>query len=502
MKKIKIFVAGSTELKEERNCIKLIANDLNSVYRSSNVFIVSHTYEHFNDNQEEYNSFIESEADIVIFVLDGYIGSETEKEFLKAIESNKKTNRPEIMLFVHGSSELSPDIKYIQGLIKASMGSKYYVDYSDIEDLESKAKERILRYIDNHKQDTMIDDSSVSRGKGTVCGGRSTRNWIFRNRTFFLLCIIALLTGTLIWRLFYVPELLIFAGGGSVKNYIEQTRGVDILDYPHSIYANLASGSAWALLTEDATRFQEDRGRSQEQFSSICLSADDIDSTFTNEKNKGIYENARIVRYKLGNDPLVVYVYNGILSEVHISKDMSSICIDSLKSLVKYALITTNDVRLFTTSKTSGTLRLYQSCFESCDSVDFERLLDTKRSFLFYKQSNEAYINALDDANGGNKPYIILGSEYYYPLCLNNSKIKQYHKLYIKRGDDNVCKPMNVYFVGKYDAKNPEFCTVSKSVVRFLSDINAENDVDKDVWEELIHGKVKTEGVKLILSIN
>lgn len=502
MKKIKIFVAGSTELKEERNCIKLIANDLNSVYRSSDVFIVSHTYEHFNDNQDEYNSFIESEADIVIFVLDGYIGTETEKEFLKAIESNKKANRPEIMLFVHSSSESSPDLKYIQGLIKASMVSKYYVDYANIDDLEAKAKERILRYIDNHKHETAIDESLQSCGKDTVCGRRNSHNWIFRNRTLILLCIIALLSGTLIWRLFYASELLIFAGGGSVKNYIEQTRGIDILDYPHSIYANLASGSAWALLTEEATRFQEDRGRSQEQFSSICLSADNIDSTFTNEKNKGIYENARIIRYKLGNDPLVVYVHNNILPEVHIPKDMYSICIDSLKSLVRYALKNTNEVRLFTTSKASGTLRLYQSCFESHDSIDFEKLLDLKQSFLFYKQSKEAYINALEDADDGNKPYVILGSEFYYPLCLDNAKTKQYHKLYIKKGDDNVSKPMNVYFVGRYDAKNPEFCTISKSVIRFLTDIHAENDVDKDVWNEFVQGKVKTEGVKLILSIN
>ena len=45
MAELKIFIAGSKELKTERNGIKIIANDLSSLYSSRGIHITANSYE-------------------------------------------------------------------------------------------------------------------------------------------------------------------------------------------------------------------------------------------------------------------------------------------------------------------------------------------------------------------------------------------------------------------------------------------------------------------------
>lgn len=63
--RISIFVAGATALKAERDSIKTIANDLNSEFASRKVHIIIRTYEHFGENQKEYDRFISDETDLI-----------------------------------------------------------------------------------------------------------------------------------------------------------------------------------------------------------------------------------------------------------------------------------------------------------------------------------------------------------------------------------------------------------------------------------------------------
>lgn len=500
MNKIKIFIAGSKDLIQERNYIKILANDLNSIYNARDFMIIIHSYEHFNDRQDEYNRFIEEEADIVLFILDGEIGGKTEEEFLKASGSYNRNNRPEVMVFLHDFKELTSDIARIQGLLLGRLGDKYYINYSNLDELKSKARERIIRYIENKTNNMSPSKTPVKSVSQKTSNDINSLSKKTKTLIYSMSCAIIILAGALCWSLFRSSDLLIFAGGGSVKNYIEITKGLDLVDYPHSIYANLASGTAWALLPEEANRYQEDKGRGQDHFSSICLSADDIDSAmFINEKTRGMFDKSRIIRYNIGKDPLVLYVHKDIISERNLPSE-SSIHVDSMRSLVKYALSIPDKIRVFTTSKTSGTLRLYQSCFKSNDSVDLEELFDEKKTYLFYKNSSSAYINALDSVNG-NRPYVILGSQYYYPQTLDTEKEINYRALYVKNGNDTIFKPMNLYFIGRYsDAE--DYCTIKKSVVQFLKDIHAEENIDHETWNDLLKGKKKTEGGNLILKLN
>lgn len=131
MKNIQIFVAGSKDLVKERDCLKVVVSDLNSLKKRRDCVFTLHSYEFFNDDQDEYNRFIENEADIVIFILDGRIGEKTEEEFLKATDSYNKNRRPKIMVFLKNAASQTEDIGRIKGLIAGRLGgSKYYVDYS------------------------------------------------------------------------------------------------------------------------------------------------------------------------------------------------------------------------------------------------------------------------------------------------------------------------------------------------------------------------------------
>lgn len=518
MAQVKIFIAGAKDLTEERNHIKILVNDLNSLYSSKGINLVAYSYEHehFNDNQEEYNRFIEKEADIVIFIFDKYIGSGTEVEFFKATDTQLRENRPEILILLHEYNEITPDIARIQGLIKGRLGDKYYIDYSNLDSLRTKVRERITRYIERNmpalsavdapgdkaatqKKDTAnaIKPADTQKEK-TAEHGISKK---VRALIYSMLGIIVILAGILISQLLTSSDLLIFAGGGSVNNYIEKKLGVNIKEYPNSVYANLASGSAWSMLSEEANRYQEDGGKGQEHFSSLCLSADDIDSSFINEKTRGIFVNARIIRYSLGKEPLVVYVHNKIAADRNIPNINTTISVDSLRMLMRYALSKPDDIRIFTTSKSSGTLRRYQSCFPPADSIDLEKMLDNKKSFLYYQKSNSAYINALDIPNG-DMPYIILGSEYYYPQTLDAEKEKCYTALYVSQNGHHIEKPMNLYFVGLYEDKDGEYCTIKKPIIEFFKDINAEKNIDEDTWKEFVKGRIKTDGGSLILKLN
>ena len=98
MKKIHIFVAGAKDLKQQRTALKALGNDINAEFEHSgnDTSLSIRTYENFGENQEEYNTYIQDKADLIIFVLEGKIGPYTEKEFLVAHQQLKLKKHPQI----------------------------------------------------------------------------------------------------------------------------------------------------------------------------------------------------------------------------------------------------------------------------------------------------------------------------------------------------------------------------------------------------------------------
>lgn len=148
MKKINIFVAGAKSLKSERSALKALTNDLNVKFNEKNISINMTSYENLGDQQDEYNEFIRSQADVIIIVIDRHIGQKTEDELRIAVETKKEKNRPEVFIFLHALAESSLEIKQTISTINEILpDGHYYSEYHSIEDLETKAKERIEKYI-------------------------------------------------------------------------------------------------------------------------------------------------------------------------------------------------------------------------------------------------------------------------------------------------------------------------------------------------------------------
>ena len=485
MRTVKVFIAGSKELKAERSCLKVLGADLNNFYSKKGVQVLIHSYENFNDKQEAYNQFIEQEADIVFFILDGHIGPKTEDEFLRATEFFNKENHPEVMVFLHEYDEITPGIARIQGLMKARLDDRYCIEYSNIDQIKLKASKRIAEYIEQTNVEPHTEDGEVPPPPPTEPGAKGRK---VRILLYSVIGILAVLAGCLIWQLCVTPVQLVFAGGGSVKNFIEEEKGIDIVEYPHSVYLNMPSGNAWSLLAEEISREQESGGETKNPFSTICFSADDIDSTSVfNGRTETFLEKHKIFKYYLGEDPLVVYVSRDFVGKCGIKKEDTLICIDSLRALLKYVLSSPVSGSVYTTSRSSGTLRAYQSCFALEDSLEFEMGLSlegTKKVLLFNKNSEANYIRT--------KPYIVLGSKYYYPTELIEKDKGRYLSLYVYGRGGCIGKPMNLYFLGKKEDnnRNSDYCIIKKSIIDFLKAIHAEKNMDPAKWNKLKSGRV------------
>lgn len=501
MAELKIFIAGSKVLKQERNSIKIVANDLSSLYSSKGIHITAHSYEHFDEDQKSYNDFIVNEADIVAFIIDGYIGSKTEEEFVAAARSFRDDKRPDVMIFMreYDAKSITSDIARVQGLIMGSLGSgKYHVDYTSLDDLKTLAKERIIRYIEKHadslmqrpkSKDTMLageatNASSVARTAGEPLK-LSWKRKLFGAFIALIVLVCAFLCGRRSSVSAPVQEkgmqpYLVFSGGGSVVDYIKNNTedSLDIKMYENSIYINLASGSAWNLLLEEAVRWNEQK---VQPFVSVVLSADRIDTAQINHKVHNIGSLACITGYFLGHDTLAVYVEKDFAMSRGLSTasgGTGKLSDKEFVSLLSYAKKNPEEVRLFTTSASSGTLRMYQRVTDKLSStINFEKMLADRSSHLFFQATSSDYLYMLN--NESRRPYIILGSENYLPYKANN-----YCKFHIYADDEAQKKEMYIYFMAYKNFDDDEYY-FSPKVLELLKELGAEKVLPGDVWSFL-----------------
>lgn len=153
MKTLKIFVAGSKNLSQERDLFNLVAHELQTKFggrghRSIYIEVVS--FENFSKFfgkhrkgvQDDYNNYIVKEADAVFFVLDDSIGGVTREEFDLAYEAFKASERPKICVFSRRSNCENEDIAEIRGLCNdVKQYYNEYVDYVDLRRLISRSIE-------------------------------------------------------------------------------------------------------------------------------------------------------------------------------------------------------------------------------------------------------------------------------------------------------------------------------------------------------------------------
>ena len=117
MKKIKIFIASSAELNEDKQMFDLYFSDKNKLYRDRNIDFDQRTWMDFSSSlnegrlQDRYNDYIR-ECDIVIFLFHTRLGQYTLRELQVAFEQVKASGgkRPKIYIYAkrdeHGAALL------------------------------------------------------------------------------------------------------------------------------------------------------------------------------------------------------------------------------------------------------------------------------------------------------------------------------------------------------------------------------------------------------------
>ncbi len=146
----RIFVAGSVELKREREICRSICNSLQNRWGTINTY----TFEDFSEviqqgaHQDLYNNYIENDADLVIFIFSEKVGSITISEFEHAYQAFMQNNRPRILpYFQRGDSEEIIKLKN-----KFSEIRQYYQEYSSIEELENKIEKQLNKYLETYRR--------------------------------------------------------------------------------------------------------------------------------------------------------------------------------------------------------------------------------------------------------------------------------------------------------------------------------------------------------------
>ena len=524
-KKVSIFVAGSKDLKTERYALKALVHELNTRYHEKgiDVLIEMKSFEDFKDRQTEYENYISQKADMALFVLDGYIGDYTKREFNTAVDAYKQKQIPEIVVFLKKFNEETDGIKHIQDLLKDRFGDDYfYVSYDDEADLRTKAETRIRNFIS--PTDYI----------------RNVKKWriiTFCLAIFALLCIGGLLTTSLmpksktIMTPFSTDEkMLLFFGGGSVYKYLadEFEIEVDSLDnISNSIYIPVPTGNLWYMIAEE---FYRDLNKAR--FNPLFLAADTINK---NELNSGILAKGEIMdrmlifQLFLGEDSTITHIGDNALEALGLKElpyDSTSVDgkilyyqnANQLQKLVSKAL---ENRCLYTTTPKSGTLKSYMNVLGKSYNIVDTLLKDSICHFHKVYNEHNALASIIHD-------YVLLGSEHYYPMKMMGSdkqirltKSGSNRMLYLKNDSGFVAKKLYMYFIAYVNVDSDKrssnemagedsqttstiFYEVPSEVKAFLALLNSKmkkknmhiDETSNSVWDKIvIDGRIKKEDV-------
>lgn len=155
MRKIKIFLASSSELKEDRDGFEIFINRKNKELINQNIFLELIIWEDFLDAmsktrlQDEYNKAI-SESDIFLMMVFTKVGKYTEEEFENAFRNFQENNKPFIFTYFKegpiSTSEITDDIiSLINFKKKLSLLGHYFSTYKSIEELSFKFNSQLYK---------------------------------------------------------------------------------------------------------------------------------------------------------------------------------------------------------------------------------------------------------------------------------------------------------------------------------------------------------------------
>ncbi len=153
---IRLFLASSSELKNDREQFEIFLARKNKEYIKDNIFLELVIWEDFldamspNSLQDEYNKVI-ANCDVFVSLFWTKVGQYTEEEFEKAFATFKTDKKPLVYTFFKESPILPSQAKQILNLFnfqsKLSDLGHFYTNYSDINDLKYKFNEQLNKIL-------------------------------------------------------------------------------------------------------------------------------------------------------------------------------------------------------------------------------------------------------------------------------------------------------------------------------------------------------------------
>ena len=143
MKEIIVFIAGSKKLEAQRDATRACLAELSNRHSDNNVLIKTFTFEDFSrtfvdgGRQTDYNQFIATQADYVIFIIEDTLGSITLSEFEVAMDAFEANGKPQILVYCNSTNGRDCHDEIIKRIDDAH---QYYVEYKDTSDLKLQIK--------------------------------------------------------------------------------------------------------------------------------------------------------------------------------------------------------------------------------------------------------------------------------------------------------------------------------------------------------------------------
>ena len=156
--KIKIFLASSSELKDDREKFEIFINRQNKNYINEGVFLKLELWEDFLDAmsqtrlQDEYNKAI-ADCDVFVSLFYSKVGKYTEEEFWQALKTFKANNKLLIYTYFKNANIQIGEIKEddIMSLFNFKKKLKelghFYTNYADINELKFKFSEQLKKFL-------------------------------------------------------------------------------------------------------------------------------------------------------------------------------------------------------------------------------------------------------------------------------------------------------------------------------------------------------------------
>jgi len=186
MQNIKIFIASSSELKEDRDNFRLFISKENDRLHNKGIYLQLVQWEYFLDAisdtrlQDEYNKAI-AQCDIVLCLFFTKVGKYTAEEFDTAYQVFKNTGKPKIWTYFKNADintgSITDEINTLLAF-KKKIGElgHFYTQYTNIDNLLNQYRSQLDRFLDEFEQTTATSQSAPTDGRKVTASAKEPVN--------------------------------------------------------------------------------------------------------------------------------------------------------------------------------------------------------------------------------------------------------------------------------------------------------------------------------------